>query len=71
MAKYPSPCEIFGKELVDKQRATKHNARHKNDGNFKCNLCDKAYSRSADMLRHKRNKHGEPNKECDHCDKKF
>ena len=71
MAKYPSPCETCGKELLDKQRATQCKARHENSENFKCNLCDKAYLRSADMLRHKRNKHGGPNKGCDHCDKKF
>ena len=68
--KYPSPCVSCGKNLKDKQIASQHHSREC-DGYFECNLCYCQYTRSADLLRHKRNKHEGPKKECDHCAEKF
>ena len=68
--KYPSPCVFCGKKLKNKQIASQHHARDC-DGYFECNLCYGQYTRSGDLLRHKRNKHEGPKKECDHCGEKF
>ena len=59
--------------LANKENLNTHIKNvHEGQKNYKCDLCDKAFSQQQKLMRHIKNLHkGQKNYKCDLCDKDF